>query len=122
MTTEQIILLSLIGIVAGIVSGLMGVGGAIIIVPALVMIMGLSQHHAQGTSLTVLLLPVGIFAVINYAKQGFVNYKFAFVLIVAFVIGSYFGSLFSVKLPENTLKKIFGVLLLLVSIKYLLGK
>jgi uncharacterized membrane protein YfcA len=122
MTIDQIIILALIGIAAGIVSGLMGVGGAIIIVPALVFFMGISQHNAQGTSLAVLLLPVGIFAVINYAKKGYVNYSYALILILAFVVGSYLGSVWALNIPEKILKKIFGVLLLAVAVKYLFGK
>lgn len=122
MTLNQILLLLMTGVLAGFVSGMMGVGGAIIIVPFLVFFLGLSQHESQGTSLAVLLLPVGIFAVINYAKNGYVNFKFAAILIVAFVLGSYLGSILAVNLPEKTMQRIFGVLLILVGIKFLSGK
>jgi uncharacterized membrane protein YfcA len=122
MTAHQLLLLLFIGILAGFVSGILGVGGAIIIVPFLVFLMGLNQHEAQGTSLAVLLLPVGIFAVINYAKNGFVNFKFALVLIVAFLLGSYLGSVLAVNITEKPLQIIFGLLLIAVGIKILLGK
>ena len=122
MAFSDIIILVLIGISAGIIAGALGVGGGIIIVPALVFIFGMTQHHAQGTSLAVLLFPVGILAVINYYRKGFVNFKYALILIVAFVLGSYFGSLFSINLPESTLKKIFGVLMLVAGIRMIFGR
>jgi uncharacterized membrane protein YfcA len=122
MDLNSFLLLCAIGIVSGFISGMMGVGGAVVIVPALVMIFGLTQHQAQGTSLAVLLFPIGIFAVYNYYKGGYINFKFALVIIVAFVIGSYFGSLLSIKIPERELRKFFGVFLFLVGIKMFLGK
>lgn len=122
MSINEIILLIIIGFLAGIVGGSLGLGGGIIIVPALVFILGFSQHYAQGTSLAVLLFPIGILAVINYTKNGYVNYKFAVVLMIAFVIGSYFGSEISVHLPEKVLKKVFGIFLLLVSLKMIFSR
>lgn len=122
MAFSDLFILILIGLSAGFVAGALGVGGGIIIVPALVFIFGMTQHHAQGTSLAVLLFPIGILAVINYYRKGFVNFKFALILIVAFVLGSYFGSLFAVSLPDNTLKKIFGVLMLLAGLRMIFGK
>lgn len=122
MTINQILLLLLTGALAGFTAGAMGIGGAIIIIPFLVFLLGMGEHAAQGTSLAVLLFPVGIFAVINYAKNGFVNYKFAAILILAFVIGSYFGSLVAVHVPEKILQKSFAILLILVGIKMLAGK
>lgn len=122
MTVNQIIILCITGILAGIVAGALGVGGGIIIVPALVFILGLSQHHAQGTSLAVLLFPVGILAVLNYSKNGYVNYKFALILIITFIAGSYIGSILSINLPEKALKKIFGVLMLVAAFKMMFGK
>ncbi len=122
MDIQNFILLCLTGIVAGVVAGGMGVGGGIIIVPVLVLFFGMTQHEAQGTSLAVLLPPVSILALISYHKKGFVNYKFAMILIVAFMIGSYLGGLFAVRLPERELKKIFGVLLLLAGVRMIFGK
>jgi uncharacterized protein len=122
MDLQQLILLALIGILAGIIAGGMGVGGGIIIVPALVFFFGMSQHQAQGTSLAVLLPPISLLAVIKYQKDGYINYKFAIVLALAFFLGSYLGGLFAVNLPAKTLKKIFGVLMLIAGIKMIFGK
>ena len=122
MTISEIIILGVVGILAGFVAGALGVGGGIVIVPALVFILGFTQHQAQGTSLAVLLFPVGILAVLNYHKQGYVNYKFALILIIAFIAGSYLGSLMSINLPDKILKKIFGVLMIIAAIKMIFGK
>ncbi|MDA3779061.1 MAG: sulfite exporter TauE/SafE family protein [Bacteroidales bacterium] len=122
MSVVEIIILICIGLFAGIVGGTMGVGGGIVIVPALIFIFGLSQHNAQGTSLAVLLFPIGILAVIKYAKNDFVNFKFAFILMIAFILGSYVGSVISINLSEKVLRKVFGVFMLLVSLKMIFGK
>ena len=122
MSVSMLILLLVIGIITGVVAGMFGIGGAIIMVPALVFVMGLSQYMAQGTSLAVMLPPIGIIATWNYWKAGQVNLKFALILAAAFLIGSYFGSNFALNIPQNVLKKIFGVLLLLVAAKMLLSK
>ncbi len=122
MAIQDIILLIVIGLMAGIVGGTLGVGGGIIIVPALVFFFGMTQHMAQGTSLAVLLFPVGLFAVLNYYKKGYVNFKFALILIAAFLLGSYIGSALSVNIPDRILKKIFGLLMLVVSVRMIFGK
>jgi uncharacterized membrane protein YfcA len=122
MEIQQIILLSVIGILAGIIAGGMGVGGGIIIVPALVLIFGMSQHQAQGTSLAVLLPPISFLAVIKYHKDGYIDYKFALILAVAFFLGSYLGGLIAVNLPAKTLKKIFGILMLFAGLRMIFGK
>ncbi len=122
MTLNEIIILSIIGVLAGIVAGALGVGGGIVIVPALVFILGFTQHQAQGTSLAVLLFPVGILAVINYHKNGYVNYKFALILIITFILGSYFGSVISVSLPDKILKKVFGVLMIIAALRMIFSK
>ncbi|UCG27237.1 MAG: sulfite exporter TauE/SafE family protein [Bacteroidales bacterium] len=122
MSLTQILLLLIIGLFAGMIGGSMGVGGGIVIVPSLVLLMGFSQHEAQGTSLAVLLFPVAILGVINYYRNNYVNFRFALILIIAFIIGSYFGSLISVNIPEKILKKIFGLFMLLVSLRLLLFK
>jgi len=119
MTMQTILLLVLVGLAAGVLSGLVGVGGGIIIVPALVYILGFSQHEAQGTSLGLLLLPVGIFAVLNYYKQGYIDMKVVAIMCVAFVIGGWVGSKVSLSLPQETVKKIFAVLMLLIAGKML---
>jgi uncharacterized membrane protein YfcA len=122
MSTSVLLILIVIGIVTGIVAGMLGIGGAVIMVPALVFLMGLSQHMAQGTSLAVMLPPIGIIAALNYYKAGQVNIKFALILAAAFIVGSYFGSKLALNLPQPVLKKIFGVLLLLVAAKMLFSK
>jgi hypothetical protein len=103
-------------------AGILGIGGALIMVPALVFLMGFSQYMAQGTSLAVMLPPIGIIAAYNYWKAGQVNIKFALILAAAFIIGSYFGSKLALTLPQPVLKKIFGILLLVVAARMLLSK
>jgi hypothetical protein len=122
MGIQQIILIIIIGLLAGFVGGSLGVGGGIIIVPALLFLLGFSQHEAQGTYLAVLLFPIGILGVVNYYKHGYVHFKFAAILIIAFLLGSYLGSLLAVNLPDKVLTKIFGIFMLFVSIKMILGK
>jgi len=118
----MLILLLAIGVMTGVMAGMLGIGGAVVMVPALVFIMGFSQQMAQGTSLAVMLPPIGIIAAYNYWKAGQVNLKFALILAVAFLIGSYFGSKLALSLPQPVLKKIFGILLLLVAARMLLSK
>jgi uncharacterized protein len=120
MTTVMILLC--VGLAAGILSGLVGIGGGIIIVPALIYFMGVSQHEAQGTSLAVLLLPVGIFAVFNYYKAGYVDLRSTLLIASTFLIGGFIGSKIAISIDQNTVKKIFGVVLLLVAFKMILGK
>ena len=119
MDVQTILLLGLVGLAAGALSGMVGVGGGIIIVPALVYILGFSQFQAQGTSLGLLLLPVGFLAVWNYYKQGYIDVKVVLVMCAAFVVGGYLGSKFTLSLPQETVKKIFAVILLLVAGKML---
>jgi uncharacterized membrane protein YfcA len=122
MSTTVLLLLILIGIFTGFMAGMLGIGGAIIMIPALAFLIGLSQQSAQGTSLAVMLPPIGILAAYNYYKAGQVNLKFAMILAIMFIIGSYFGSKLALSIPQNMLKKIFGLLLLLVAAKMLLSK
>jgi uncharacterized membrane protein YfcA len=122
MSTSMILILIVIGIITGVMAGMLGIGGAIIMIPALVFLLGISQQTAQGTSLAVMLPPIGIIAAYNYYKAGHVNIRFAIVLAVFFLVGSYFGSKLALTIPQNVLKKIFGVLLLLVAAKMLLSK
>ena len=98
-------------------SGIVGIGGGIIIVPALVFFLGFSQLKAQGTSLGILLLPVGILAVIQFYKQGYIDMKTVGIVACSFVVGGYLGSKIALALPQETVKKVFAVLLLLISIK-----
>lgn len=117
MTLQQLLVLVLIGLCAGMLSGFVGVGGGLIIVPALIAFLHFNQMEAQGTSLTVLLLPVGILAVMNYYKQGHINIPYALIIGGGFVVGSYFGSKYALKLPEHKVKFVFGLFMLYVAVK-----
>ncbi len=119
MSTGTIVILILIGLAAGILSGLVGVGGGILMVPALVLILGFTQKQAQGTSLGIMLLPVGILAVMQYYKQGYVNFQMVFIIAAAFVLGGFLGSKMALNISDEKMKKIFGLILLLVSLKML---
>jgi uncharacterized membrane protein YfcA len=119
MSTETIILLLVIGLAAGILSGMVGVGGGLIIVPALVFFLGFTQHQAQGTSLGLLLLPVGILAVINYYNKGNIDIRVVLIMSIAFVFGGWMGSKMALSLPQETLRKVFGVLLIYVAFRFL---
>lgn len=119
MNATTIILLILIGLAAGFLSGLVGIGGGIIIVPALVIIAGFSQKMAQGTSLGILLLPVGILAVIQYYKQGYVDIKYVTIVALAFVLGGLLGSKVALAISEDKMKKVFAIVMLVLSVKML---
>lgn len=122
MQISDLLLLIVIGLSAGLVGGSLGVGGGIVIVPALMFLFGYSQHQAQGTSLAFMLPPIGILAAYNYYKEGHVDIKVALILCLAFIVGGYIGSMVSVNLPAKTLKKIFGFFMLFVAIKMISGK
>jgi len=122
MSTSVLLILVVIGILTGFMAGMLGIGGAIIMIPALVFFLGLTQQTAQGTSLAVMLPPIGIIAAYNYYKAGQVNIKFALILASAFIIGSYFGSKIAINIPQPVLKKIFGILLVIVAAKMLFSK
>lgn len=117
MAVTNILILIIIGFAAGILSGLFGVGGGLIIVPALVFFIGMSQHEAQGTSLGLMLLPIGILAAWNYFKTGNLDVKAGLVIAGAFVLGGFFGSKLALGLQEVMLKRIFGAFMMLVAIK-----
>ncbi|NOU45868.1 MAG: sulfite exporter TauE/SafE family protein [Bacteroidales bacterium] len=119
MTFYIFIVLIMIGLIAGAFSGLMGIGGAIIMIPALVFFLQMDQHTAQGTSIAIMLPPVGLLAAYNYYKAGALNLKYAAIIAVAFIIGGYFGSKYAVNMPQETLRKIFAVLLIAIAIKML---
>jgi len=119
MSTETILLLTIIGLAAGILSGMVGVGGGIIVVPALVFFFGFSQHAAQDTSLGLLLLPVGILAVINYYNKGYIDVKVVAIMSIAFILGGWLGSKLSLALPQDIVKKIFAIILFYTAFKML---
>jgi uncharacterized membrane protein YfcA len=119
MTTQIVLLLILVGFSAGVLSGLVGVGGGIIVVPALVFFMGFSQQEAQGTSLGLLLLPVGILAVINYYNKGQIDVKVVGIMSIAFVIGGYAGSKLALTLSQETVRRIFAIVLFYTAFRML---
>ena len=119
MDTQTFIILLLVGIAAGTLSGMVGVGGGIIIVPALVYFLGFSQKMAQGTSLGILLLPVGLLGVMQFYKQGFIDVRVVLIISAAFFFGSYFGSRIALSISQETAKKVFAILLMLIAVKML---
>jgi uncharacterized membrane protein YfcA len=122
MNLTTIIILVIIGLMAGVFGGMFGVGGAIIMIPALVYFLEVDQHTAQGTSVAIMLPPIGLFAAYNYYKAGQVNIWYAVIIAIAFMVGGYFGSKIALALPENLMKKIFGVLLILVALRMIFSK
>ena len=119
MDVQTILIIIGVGIAAGILGGLVGVGGGIIIVPALVYFIGFSQKTAQGTSLGLIMLPVGILGVLQYYKQGHVDFRVVGILAIGFLIGSFFGSKIALSLPQDTVKKVFAGLMIIIAIKML---
>ena len=119
MSLTTIIILIVIGLAAGMLSGLVGVGGGLIIVPSLIFFLAFSQKEAQGTSLGILLLPVGILAVTQYYQKGYIDLKVVLIVSAGFVIGGWFGSKMAVSLPAATIKKIFAVFMLITAFKML---
>ncbi len=118
----NIVLYLLLGIVAGSLSGLIGIGGGILVVPMLVMLFKFSQQSAQGTSLAMMIPPIGILAVLTYYKNGFVDLKAAGLLCAGFVLGGLLGAKLAVSLPTDILKRVFGLILLLVALRMIFSK
>ena len=119
---NTILILLCLGLFAGVLSGMVGVGGGFIIVPALVFLVGFNQHTAQGTVLFMFTMPFGILGVYNYYKEGYVNWQTAFIIGSTFIIGSFFGSKIAIAMDQNVIKKIFGSIIFLISLKMLFGK
>ncbi len=122
MSVTTIILLVIIGLVAGLLSGLIGIGGGVVMVPLFIMLLGYQQHQAQGMSLAVMLPPVTLLAALNYNKEGTIDWKMALVVSLCFVIGGFLGSKLALKIDNQTLKKIFGVVMLVIATKMIFGK
>jgi uncharacterized membrane protein YfcA len=110
------------GLLAGLLSGLIGIGGGTIIIPILVIFFGLSQKMAQGTTLALLVPPIGILAAWIYYKEGFVNLPIAALICVGFVFGGLIGAKFAINLSNQTLERIFGIALLIISLKMIFAK
>ena len=118
----EILILLAVGLIAGFFSGLVGIGGGIIIVPVLIYFLNMNQKMAQGTTLFMFLFPIGILGVYNYYKGGFVDMKTALIIGLTFVVGSYFGSKVVIGIDTKVVKQIFGAVLVLVGIKMLMNK
>ncbi|MBN1788175.1 MAG: sulfite exporter TauE/SafE family protein [Sedimentisphaerales bacterium] len=118
----NILLYILLGLTAGILSGLIGIGGATIIIPVLVFIFGMNQHLAQGTTLALMVPPIGILAAWTYYQKGFVDFKIAALVCIGFFIGGLIGAKLAVGIPEQILKKMFGIFLLAVSLRMIFFK
>lgn len=118
---STIVFLIGVGLLAGFLSGVLGIGGGVVMVPLLLLI-GFSQHQAQGTSLAAMLPPVTLLAVLQYSKGGHVDWKLALVISATFIIGGLFGSKLAVAIDEKLLKRIFGVLMLFIAVKMIVGK
>ncbi len=119
MDINTIVMLLTIGFFTGILGGMVGVGGGIILVPALVFILGYSQLDAQGISLALIMFPVGILGVFQYYKQGHVDFNIVLILAIGFVLGSFLGSKISLSISQEIVKRIFAILLLVIAIKML---
>ncbi|MHC1708723.1 MAG: TSUP family transporter [Bacteroidales bacterium] len=122
MNATTIIILIIIGLAAGFFGGMVGLGGGVIMIPAMVYFLGMTQQAAQGTSLAVMLPPVGILAVMNYYKAGQMDIKYGLIIAATFVIGGYFGSKLALGIPVATMKKIFGFALLIIAIQMIIKK
>jgi hypothetical protein len=122
MNKMAIVLYMLLGLIAGILSGLLGIGGGIIVVPALVLLCGFSQHLAQGTTLAMMIPPIGLLAAWSYYSKGYVDIKVAALICVGFFLGGFLGAKFAGAFSDIMLKRIFGFALLLVSLKMIFGK
>lgn len=114
-------LVGVLGLVAGVISGLFGVGGAIVIIPGLVLIAKVDQHTANGTSLAALLLPVGLLGVIEYHRQGKVNFPYAALVAVGLFFGAYFGARLAGHVSDTILRRGFGGFLLVVAVRLLIA-
>lgn len=123
MRMTLVLSLILIGLLAGILSGFMGVGGGVIMIPLMILFLGYDQHQAQGMSLAVLAVPVTFVAAYTYHKAGHaLDWKYAMVIAVFFVIGGYLGSKFAVSLNQQVLKKIFALILIVAAVKLFFSK
>jgi len=119
MPFQTVIILLLIGLAAGLLSGMVGVGGGIIIVPCLIYLLGFTQKGAQGNSLGLLLLPLGVLGVMNYYREGHVDYRVVLVMALGFILGNFYGSKWALILNDDKLKKIFAIVMLLAAVKML---
>lgn len=124
MNAALVVSLIIIGLLGGMLSGMFGIGGGVIMVPLMVFLLSFTQHQAQGTSLAVLSFPVAFVAAYNYYKSGenVVDWKFAIIIAVSFVVGGYLGSKLAISINQTTLKKLFSLVLLVAAIKLFFSK
>jgi len=123
MRMTTVLSLIIIGLLAGILSGFMGVGGGVIMIPLMILFLGYDQHQAQGMSLAVLAVPVTFVAAYTYHKAGHViDWKYAIVIALFFVVGGFLGSKFAVSLNQQVLKKIFALILVVAAVKLFFSK
>ncbi len=111
-----------LGLLAGILSGLLGIGGGILIIPALVFVVGLTQRQAQGTTLALMVPPIGLLAAWTYYKQGHVDLKIAGLICLGFFFGGLLGAKLAGVVSATMLKKLFGAALLITALKMILAK
>ena len=119
ITTTTVLILLAIGLFSGILGGMVGIGGGIVIVPALIYFLGFSQLNAQGTSLALIMFPVGVLGVINYYKHGHIDFNIVFILAAGFIVGNFLGSKFAMNIPQDLVKKCFAILMIVIAIKML---
>jgi hypothetical protein len=114
----------IIGLIAGIAGGMFGIGGGAIMVPAMVLLAGLDQKFATGTSIAAQILPIGILGAAVYYRNGNINIKYAAIIAIGLVVGNLFGALFANQpfISSEMMKKLYGVFLLLIGLRYLVGR
>lgn len=118
----HIVLYIAVGLVSGILGGLLGIGGGIVVIPAFIYIFGMSQHMAQGTTLALMVPPIGLLAAWTYYNHGDVNLKVAAFVCIGFFIGGLLGAKLAVGIPEAMLRKTFGIAMLAIALQMIFGK
>jgi len=122
MNLYTFMLLAIIGLIAGMLSGVAGIGGGLIVIPALIFLLGMGQFEAQGTSLAMMIPPIGAMAAYSYYKEGYINWKYALILAAFFFVGGWLGSKIILQIPQNIVKKGFAIFMIFVAVKMLFSK
>jgi len=112
----------LLGLIAGIASGIVGIGGGVIIIPALIYLFGFKQHIAQGTTLALLVPPIGILAAFVYYKNGFIDFKASIFICLSFFIGGFIGSKIAINMSTEILQKVFGIIIIIIGLSMIIKK
>lgn len=118
----EVLLFLLIGLTAGILSGLLGIGGGIILVPALLYLLGFTQHQAQGTTLALMVPPIGFLAALEYYRRGHTDLRAALFICLGFLIGGFLGARLAHQLPGPLLTRIFGIMMLVMAVRMIIVK